>query len=205
MEVQGERIPDHLNSAMHCDTGLTLRFWRLRFCGRRNRISEVGHGVFAYEARVAAWFAPTGSCAALACPKCSGGASGNVRLSAIPSLACLISAGMRSGANLGCVRPGWKSLRPGDQEAVADAWDAVINAEESEREVLAAQIRPPRVAHAIVASLDLEQRNSELRRHLRPFVIRHQHPRGYREHFVGVDRQPRKPDFFLVAWNGSPG
>ncbi len=60
-----------------------------------------------------------------------------------------------------------------------------MGAEKSERPALADQVRPPRIAHAIVAALDLEQRNSELRRHLRPFVIRHQHPRGYREHFVG--------------------
>ena len=60
-----------------------------------------------------------------------------------------------------------------------------MHADESERQTLVTQIRPPRVAHAIVAALDLEQRNAELRRQLRPFVIRHQHPRGYREHFVG--------------------
>ena len=79
----------------------------------------------------------------------------------------------------------WKALRPVDREIVSETWDAVVKAERSERQGLIAAIRPPRVAHAISAALDLEQRNSDLRRHLRPFVIRHQHPRGYREHFVG--------------------
>lgn len=79
----------------------------------------------------------------------------------------------------------WKSLRSVDQQVVADSWTAVMKADESGRHALATQIRPPRVSHAIVAALELDQRNSELRRHLRPFVIRHQHVRGYREHFVG--------------------
>jgi len=82
-------------------------------------------------------------------------------------------------------RSRWIRLRPVDQEAIAEGWTAVMNAEESERHALALQIRPPRIAHALIAALDLEQRNTELRRHLRPFVIRHQHARGYREHFVG--------------------
>ena len=79
----------------------------------------------------------------------------------------------------------WKTLRLVDRDVVGDAWRAVTNAAESEQEALVAKIRPPRVAHALSAAMDLERRNAELRRHLRPFVIRHQHPRGYREHFVG--------------------
>lgn len=79
----------------------------------------------------------------------------------------------------------WKGLRSVDQGVVAETWDAVIGAAEPDRQALAVQIRPPRVSHAIVAALDLEQGNRALRRHLHPFVIRHQHPRGYREHFVG--------------------
>jgi hypothetical protein len=79
----------------------------------------------------------------------------------------------------------WRGLRSVDEEVVSDTWNAVMNVDGLERLALAAQVRPPRIAHAIIAALDLEQRNSELRRHLRPFVIRHQHLRGYREHFVG--------------------
>ena len=70
-------------------------------------------------------------------------------------------------------------------------------ADKAERAALAAQVRPPRVAHAISAALDLEQRNSALRRHLSPFVIRHQHLRGYREHFVGKQAA-------LLGVHGSP-
>jgi len=82
-------------------------------------------------------------------------------------------------------RKKWKRLRPADQEVISETWNAVMSAERPEPKVLAAEIRPPRVAHALVAALDLKQRNSELQRHLRPFVIRHQHARGYRGHFVG--------------------
>jgi hypothetical protein len=101
---------------------------------------------------------------------------------AISSLSVAMKAARESGD---IFRRRWKGLRPIDQEMVSATWDTVINAEESEQSVLAAQVRPPRIAHAIGASLDLEQRNSQLRRHLCPFVIRHQHLRGYREHFVG--------------------
>ena len=79
----------------------------------------------------------------------------------------------------------WKGLQPVDQGVVAETWKAVMSAAETERQELAVQIRPPRVSHAIIAAMDLERRNAALRKHLRPFVIRHQHPRGYREHFVG--------------------
>jgi len=97
-----------------------------------------------------------------------------------------LGSSMKAARDAGEIfRRRWKRLRPSDQGVVADAWTAVARTEESERQALAAQIRPPRIAHAIVSALDLEQRNLELRRHLRPFVIRHQHPRGYREHFVG--------------------
>ena len=82
-------------------------------------------------------------------------------------------------------RRNWKGLQHVDQSVVAETWKAVMSAAESERQELAVQIRPPRVSHAIIAAMDLERRNAALREHLRPFVIRHQHPRGYREHFVG--------------------
>jgi hypothetical protein len=82
-------------------------------------------------------------------------------------------------------RRNWKGLQHVDQGVVAETWKAVMSAAESERQELAVQIRPPRVSHAIIAAMNLERRNATLREHLRPFVIRHQHPRGYREHFVG--------------------
>ncbi|MHB1556905.1 MAG: DEAD/DEAH box helicase family protein [Isosphaeraceae bacterium] len=79
----------------------------------------------------------------------------------------------------------WKALRPGDRDGMEESWRATSEAAESDRPAIAAQTRPPRLAHAIAAALDLERRNGELRRLLHPFVIRHQHARGYREHFVG--------------------
>ena len=59
--------------------------------------------------------------------------------------------------------------------------------------------------HAIVAALDLEQRNSELRRYLYPFVIRHQHARGYREHFVGNQAASWPATTEAGAFSWSPG
>lgn len=105
---------------------------------------------------------------------------------------------MRTARDAGEVfRRRWKCLRPVDQRVVAETWDAVIGAAEQEQYTLAEQIRPPRVSHAIVASLELERGNRTLRRHLHPFVIRHHHPRGYREHFVGDNAASN-------SGNGSP-
>ena len=108
------------------------------------------------------------------------------RLLALDQAESGLGAAMRSARDSGEIfRSRWKALRQDDQTAVGDTWSAVVNADKAERAELAAEVRPPRIAHAISAALDLEQRNSALRRHLRPFVIRHQHQRGYREHFVG--------------------
>jgi hypothetical protein len=79
----------------------------------------------------------------------------------------------------------WKALRQIDQGVISQTWDLVMKEGEQNRQALAAQIRPPRISHAIIAALNLEHSNRELRRHLQPFIIRHQHLRGYREHFVG--------------------
>ena len=120
------------------------------------------------------------------------------RRDALDHAESILGASMKAARDSGEIfRRRWKGLRPVDQKIVSDAWNAVMNAEGAERPALAAQVRPPRIAHAITAALDLEQRNSELRRHLRPFVIRHQHPRGYREHFVGNQAA-------LIGIHGSP-
>ena len=112
------------------------------------------------------------------------------RLDALDQAEAILGVAMKAAATQARPFAGrWKALRPGDQKGVADAWNAVKGAEKSEQHGLATQIRPPRVAHAIGAALDLERRNAELKRHLRPFVIRHQHARGYREHFVGNQRR----------------
>jgi hypothetical protein len=108
------------------------------------------------------------------------------RLDALDQAESSLRVAMNAARESGEIfRKKWKGLRPVDHKAVSDTWSAVMNAERSERQVLVEEIRPPRIAHALVAALDLEQRNSELQRHLRPFVIRHRHSRGYREHFVG--------------------
>src|SRR5262249_39679955 len=73
----------------------------------------------------------------------------------------------------------------GDRTGVEEAWEAVSRVDKCERAALAAEVRPPRMARAIEVALELERHNAELRGHLHPFVIRHQHARGYREHFVG--------------------
>jgi hypothetical protein len=89
---------------------------------------------------------------------------------AVSSLGSAMKAARDSGE---IFRRRWKGLRPLDQKVVSDAWNAVISVAEPERPALAAQVRPPRIAHAIIAALDLEQRNSKLQQHLHLFVIRH--------------------------------
>jgi hypothetical protein len=79
----------------------------------------------------------------------------------------------------------WCALRPRDEALIAECWQAVINAEPAAQSSLVQQIRPPRIVHAIKAAIDLYQVNREMQNHLCPFVIRHRHLRGYREHFVG--------------------
>jgi superfamily II DNA or RNA helicase len=108
------------------------------------------------------------------------------RVEALDESVAALERSMKAARDSGeTFRKRWKALRPSDQTGVGEAWDAVSKADEAEQAALAAQTRPPRVAHAIAAALDLERRNAELKRHLHPFVIRHQHARGYREHFVG--------------------
>jgi len=97
-----------------------------------------------------------------------------------------LSEAMKSSRDAGDVfRRRWRSLRTRDQITISESWDAVVSVEPSEQRGLARQVRPPRIAHAMEAALELEQLNTELQKHLHPFVIRHQHARGYREHFVG--------------------
>lgn len=101
---------------------------------------------------------------------------------AVSQLGIAMQAARSSGE---IFRRRWKGLRPLDGRVISQTWHAVMSAAETDRCDLAKQIRPPRVSHAILAAMDLERGNSALRRHLHPFVIRHHHPRGYREHFVG--------------------
>lgn len=97
-----------------------------------------------------------------------------------------LSEAMKSSRDSGDVfRRRWRALRPHDEATIAESWQAVINVDPTKQSSLARQVRPPRIAHAFEAALDLDQLNQELQNHLRPFVIRHRHPRGYREHFVG--------------------
>lgn len=126
------------------------------------------------------------------------------RRDALDQAESILGAAMKAARDSGeTFRRRWKALQRVDQKAVSDTWSSVIGVDKSERAALADQVRPPRLAHAIVAALDLEQRNSELRRHLRPFVIRHQHPRGYREHFVGNQAPP--DGHGSPTFNWSPG
>jgi hypothetical protein len=79
----------------------------------------------------------------------------------------------------------WRMLRPQDAEVVHEAWSQIEAVGPGEQVSLAEQLRPPRISHALKTALELEHLNQGLRRQLRPFVIRHQHLRDYRSHFVG--------------------
>lgn len=97
-----------------------------------------------------------------------------------------LSGAMRSSREAGDVfRRRWLALRPQDKEMISDSWRIVAAAEKADGRAAVREVRPPRCAHALEAALDLDQRNLDLRTHLRPFVIRHHHARGYREHFIG--------------------
>jgi superfamily II DNA or RNA helicase len=91
----------------------------------------------------------------------------------------------RSRASGDDFRRRWRNLTSSDSASISAAWNAVNQADEADRASLVKEIRPPRLAHAIEVALKLELCNRELRTHLHPFVIRHQHARGYRNHFVG--------------------
>ena len=97
-----------------------------------------------------------------------------------------VAEAMKSSKESGDVfRRRWRALRSRDETVIAESWQAVVSVDPSEQRELARQVRPPRIGHAIEAGLDLAQLNKQLQAQLHPFVIRHQHPRGYREHFVG--------------------
>lgn len=127
------------------------------------------------------------------------------RVAALDQAVATLEKSMQAARDSGeTFRRRWKALRPGDQTGVGQAWDTVRKADEAERHALATQARPPRVAHAIAAALDLERRNSELQKHLCPFVIRHHHARGYREHFIGnLAAQSEQQGSQSFSW--SPG
>lgn len=116
----------------------------------------------------------------------------------------LESAIRRSKQSGDLFREKWMALRKSDVPSVEEAWsgsrDKTIHARrESFRE-----LRPPRIAHALEAALDLGTSNRALRDSLRPFVIRHLHVRGYREHFVG-GRLPGGPDHGTAHFSWAPG
>ena len=79
----------------------------------------------------------------------------------------------------------WLTLRPRDRDFVHQAWGTIESLTPNDRANFIASLRPQRVAAALEAALALATCNDRLQRHLRPFVIRHRHVRGYREHFVG--------------------
>lgn len=79
----------------------------------------------------------------------------------------------------------WITLRPVDEDIVNESWHTLCQNPDDIQRDLARQIRPHRIAYAFEAAMNLEQSNRRLKKHLSPFVIRHHHPRGYREYFVG--------------------
>ena len=99
---------------------------------------------------------------------------------------CQLADAMRQAREGGDeFRHRWLALRACDQNSVQDGWHAVRRASKESSAQAAQQLRPPRVANAIMAARDLVQCNRNLRKHLHPFVIRQHRQRGYREHFIG--------------------
>jgi hypothetical protein len=97
-----------------------------------------------------------------------------------------LSEAMQAARDVGeLFRSRWRSLRPRDQEPAHAAWRTLQDVGGDGRAGRLVGVRPPRVAHALEAAFSLEASNRRLQSELRPFVIRHRHPRGYRENFVG--------------------
>ncbi len=84
----------------------------------------------------------------------------------------------------------WLALRPGDQRPVARAWRELAGCDSEEQDRCVRLLRPPRVAHAVQAALELQTANRQLQEQLRRFVIRHRRDRRHREHFVGCRAEP---------------
>src|SRR5262249_54516342 len=76
------------------------------------------------------------------------------RRAALDQTVATLETSMKAARDSGeTFRGRWRALRQSDQDGVAELWKALRETDESDRHALAAQARPPRVAHAIVASL----------------------------------------------------
>jgi len=126
------------------------------------------------------------------------------RARALESAALELSDSLTNSKKAGdSFRTRWSALRSGDFDALSMQWTAHNQSTpDRQREVFRA-LRPPRVAHALEAAVELSVSNKRLREHLRPFVIRHMHPRGYRQHFVGRNADRASPGTEHFSW--APG
>jgi hypothetical protein len=128
------------------------------------------------------------------------------RVEALDSAVEKLSEAMKASRDSGEVfRRRWLALRPRDQTTIEESWQHIASAAQADQAAMVRQVRPPRVAHALGSALELEQLSRMLRTHLHPFVIRHRHPRGYREHFVGrhADVNQGNPGSLHFSW--APG
>ncbi|CAN0371869.1 unnamed protein product, partial [Phaeothamnion confervicola] len=108
------------------------------------------------------------------------------RLAQLDDAAVNLESAIRRSRQSGDIfREKWMALRRNDANAVVEAWSGTRGKSSQVRRDSFRLLRPPRIAHALEAGLDLGASNRALRENLRPFVIRHLHVRGYREHFVG--------------------
>ncbi len=82
-------------------------------------------------------------------------------------------------------RARWQALWSHDKDVIYGLWERSQSLNIKSGGLLISQVRPERVAKALKTAIDLENANSRLSEHLKQFVIRHRHARGYREHFVG--------------------
>jgi hypothetical protein len=101
-------------------------------------------------------------------------------------------------------REKWVALRKTDERPIDEAWSENLGKPASVRRELARALRPPRIAHALEAALDLGSSNRTLTENLRPFVIRHLHVRGYREHYIG-GRLPGSGERGTLHFSWAPG
>jgi hypothetical protein len=86
------------------------------------------------------------------------------------------------------LKKAWQALRPAQEEEVMAAWEQLVDAPRDAWPDIIGRIRTPQVAQAFKEVRVMAAHSKSVERHLRPFVIRHRRPSGYRQYWVGNNR-----------------
>jgi hypothetical protein len=97
----------------------------------------------------------------------------------------LESAMKESKERGGSLKSAWLALRPEDGAAVVEAWKHLDAKGQEESRAVIAKLDNVRVARAMDRAQEMGVGVRRLEKLLRPFVIRHLRPNGYRQYWVG--------------------